>query len=268
MKARHIIPALLILSTGVAVQFADARPRDGRPGRLAEALELTEDQRAQLKALGEQHRESMRETMEGIRAQVEAGELTPEQAREQMQPIREAHRAEVERILTPEQIQKLGELRAARQERAGERGEGEQMRRGPRMGHRRGAGHGPGHGPGHPFQALDLSEDQQAQLKALGEQHRESMRETMEGIRAQVEAGELTPEQAREQMQPIREAHRAEVEKILTPEQIQKLEETKANWTADGETAEMEQALTTGPTAPTAVQEESWGEIKRSVNQR
>ena len=269
MKARSIIPALLILGTGVAVQFADGQPRGGRPGRLADALELTEDQRTQLAQLREQHREAVHETMEGIRAQVEAGDLTREEAREQARTAREARRDDLDEILTPEQLQRLDELRAARQERD----DGERKRSGPRMGYRRHPGRG--HGPGHLIEALDLSGDQQAQLKALREQHRESVRETMDGIRAQVEAGDLTREEARDQARAAREAHRDDLAQILTPEQLQKLDEIRANHpkpgertAAEGETLEMEQALTTGSVAPTAVQEESWGEIKKGVQQR
>ena len=137
-----------------------------------------------------------------------------------------------------------------------------------------GWGGGPGHrgGRGHLLKALELSEDQQAQFKALRQQHREAMKPQREAIREQVEAGTLTREEAREQMRAAMESHRAEVEKILTPEQLQKLEELRANRpkrgqqsSAGDEQGEVPKIPTEGTTVPTAVESQSWGKVKDSV---
>ena len=271
MKARHFLLTLSILGIGLA-GWTVAEPgwgggpghRGGR-GHLLRALELSEDQQAQLKVLREQHRETMKPQREAIHEQVEAGTLTREEAREQMRSAMESHRVEVEKILTPEQVEKLAEMRVARQERMAARGDGKGMREGCRMGRRHG-------GRGHLLRALELSEDQQAQLKALREQHRETMKPQREAIRAQVEEGTLTREEAREQMRAAMESHRAEVEKILTPEQLQKLEELRANRpkrgqqsSAGDEQGEVPKIPTEGTTVPTAVESQSWGKVKDSV---
>ncbi len=97
--------------------------------------------------------------------------LTPEQEA-QLEALRQSHRSQFEAILTPEQQQILTELEA-QEPREGE-GQGRRGRRRIR-------------------EALNLTEDQIAQL------------------------------------QTIREENRSEFEAILTPEQLTQLEEKKAN---------------------------------------
>jgi len=273
MKARHVLQALLVFGVGLA-SLAQAGGRWGRVRRgevnlteeqkaqfrarreqlLAEgqcglrlrgraglfgALELTEEQKAQLQTLREERRAEMQQHRE-------SGERPTQ---EEMEQIRAEHRQALEAIFTPEQLQKLEELRAARQEQMGER---KGMRPG-RWGGRKGR-------PGALFGALELTEEQKAQFQTLREERRAEMQQRRE-------SGERPTQ---EEMEQIRAEHRQAFEAILTPEQLEKLEELKANrprwgrWGAAGEEQEGEIVTTeSAVTVPTAVESQSWGNIKK-----
>ena len=118
--------------------------------------------------------------------------------------------------------------------------------------------------------ALELSDEQKTQLQELMQPHREAM----QAIRTQVQDGSLTRDEARTKIEALRETHRAEMQKILTQEQLDKIEELRANrpqrgrWGAAGEGEEgdvvtTEAAMKIGESAPTSVESQSWGNIKK-----
>lgn len=168
----------------------------GRPARFAEKLNLTDAQRAQLKALHTGQRDAVKAWMDA----------NPNATREEKQAYRkeqaESHREALQNVLTPEQQQMLEETRSARSRRSRGR-----MQRG----HRGLAG-------------LELTDAQKSQLQDLRQAHRAAMKAWME---AQPEA---TREEKRAYRKEQAEAHRNALENILTPEQKQMLEERRAAW--------------------------------------
>jgi Spy/CpxP family protein refolding chaperone len=84
-----------------------------RMGFMARELNLTDAQKAQLKPMFQQQREQM----QALKADTS---LTPEQKHEKAQQIRADGRKQFLSVLTPEQQQKLRDMRAKRGERKGE----------------------------------------------------------------------------------------------------------------------------------------------------
>ncbi|MEM1353584.1 MAG: hypothetical protein AAGC44_13830 [Planctomycetota bacterium] len=131
------------------------RPRRGG-GDPLRALDLSDDQKEQVKEIMEANRAEAREIMETARAAKEAGEDVDREAiREQLGALREAARLNVyENVLNEEQQAKMDEIRekmearrAEMQERRGERGERPQRggdSDGERPQRRRGGGEGSG----------------------------------------------------------------------------------------------------------------------------
>lgn len=95
--------------------------------------------------------------------------------------------------------------------------EGKPGQRGPREGR-----------PGHPGMFLDrmsedlnLTEEQKTKIKAIMEQQRPQL----EALR---DDKTLTPEQRREKHQELREQLRAKIDAVLTPEQLEKAKQRRA----------------------------------------
>ncbi|MEM8599654.1 MAG: Spy/CpxP family protein refolding chaperone [Bacteroidota bacterium] len=143
MNAPRSIRFLLLLTVfalSVAPAFAqddqrrgprsDASPQE-RLERLADHLELTDAQRADLQPILETHHatmEAIHEDSKAIRQQVQSGDLTREEAQAQrgayearIQAERDALAQAVAPILTQEQQAKLSQLMDKRQNRRGDR---------------------------------------------------------------------------------------------------------------------------------------------------
>jgi len=90
-----------------------------RGGGLERALgdSLTEEQRGQLKQIRTENQGKMKD----LRDRIHSGELTRDEARQEMSAIRESTHAKVEGMLTDEQKQTLAEKRAEREKRREER---------------------------------------------------------------------------------------------------------------------------------------------------
>ena len=236
--------------------------RTGRPGgQLLAALrdmDLTDEQRQQVREVLASHGQSMRqfreqhgEQMNGLRERMrqaiqardreQIGAVRDEISRLRDQaPTFDALLEDLDGILTAEQIAQLEAARPERPARPDARGGG--MRR---------DGPGEGHGPraqirGRIHRALarlDLTEDQKAQIRQIAEQHRAEFRQFIEahgeelaGYRerlvADSEAGDH--EQVRTIREEMREAFGEnrpdlrgivdEIKAVLTPEQIEQLE--------------------------------------------
>ena len=259
MTRHHIMAAALAIVVGSAA-MAEARPGgrgqrgpgDGRRAMAAE-LNLTEDQRATLQGLHEE----VKARMDEIRAQVQAGDLSREEARGQAQGIREEFRSDRQSVFTTEQLALIethrAEARVTRESR--ERGAGP-------LG-----------------QLLELTEAQKEQLQTMREEHRNA-------AQALRESGEAT----REDLEQLRSQHREQVEAVLTGEQRQQLEELRAQRAQDGEGKRERGRRGRGPhgfhppgelppdgdggpvvtesavtAAPTAVTGESWGSLKAAT---
>ncbi len=196
------------LVAGLALGAAHAEPgKQGmgkhHPGReFLQSLNLTDEQREQLKAV----REQFKGQFQAVREQVQAGTLTREQAWEQMQALHEKVKAASAPYLTPEQQQQIEAHRAEMKEK---RGEGFK---------------GPGAGRGEVADAMNLTDEQKEQVKTVRAQYEGQFK----AIRDQVKAGTLTKEQAKEKAQALMAEVKAAMAPYLTPEQLQQLEEMKA----------------------------------------
>ena len=92
--------------------------------RLADFLNLTDDQVAQIKAF----MQTRKDELQSIREQVEAGILTREEARTQLQALRESERDQIVALLTEEQAEQFNSIQRHKRFGFGPRGFG----RGPR----------------------------------------------------------------------------------------------------------------------------------------
>ncbi len=172
----------LILGMGVMTRM-EAGEGEARKGhmrkRLWSALNLSETQQQELQA----QRAEFKQTLRDIRGQVEAGSLTPEEGRAQVQTTRQAHGAARDEILTEEQKALLERTKKHIKKRAGL------------------------------LKALDLSAEQEAQLRELRQQSREQ--------RQQWRASDQPP--SPEERERFRREHREAFEAILTDAQRDEL---------------------------------------------
>ncbi len=179
MKKKWIIAAAVALALGalITVAVADHGGKRGDHGgamaRVLEHLDLTDEQKEQLRDLRQEH-------MGAMQAQ-----------RETMAAMRKEHREAVQEILTEEQQETMEEMRSRRggffREHGGWGKDRCEMRRG-------------GKGA---FSRLDLSDEQKEQLKELRQEHRAEMRETRKKHRTALE-NLLTPEQ-REKLEEMKD---------------------------------------------------------------
>ena len=186
MKKRWIILAGVVLALGAAAAAAVAergeKMREHGPDMswILGRLDLTDEQREQLRALREEHRDARREH------------------RESMVAMGRKQREAVMGILTGEQKETLREMRGRFLDRR--RGMGwdrDDMRRG-------GAGwHAARRGGEGPFSRLDLTDEQKDRLGELRSEHRTEMRETRRSHRQALESV-LTDEQ-REKLEAMKD---------------------------------------------------------------
>jgi len=183
---------------GVLNSTMDYTPPDPaeRIDKLAEVLGLDEDQKAALLAAYIEFREGVAE----LRDLVKAGELTCEDARDQVTVLREAFEAELQVILTPEQYDLLQEMRQSKDK--------DRIR--DCDSHLRWITW---------LTEIGCDEDQiAAVLVAL-----DTFRTGIFDLHEQVEAGTLTMEEAREAAQVLRAEFDTALQAILTPEQYEAL---------------------------------------------
>jgi Spy/CpxP family protein refolding chaperone len=158
--------------------------------RMAEQLNLTDQQKTQLQSF----KQSQRQQAQAIRQDTS---LTPEQKRDKFKQLRESNHQQMMGILTAEQQQKLQQLRSEHQG----------MRRG-KMG---GVG---------PMARLNLTPDQKSQLDPIFQ----STRQQVQAVRNDTS---LTAEQKKEKIREIHEGTKSQVNSILTPEQQKQWQEMK-----------------------------------------
>lgn len=171
-------------------RFGD-RPRGDGP--VAEVLaSLTDEQKEAMQAV----RETYRPQLQALMQQRRDGTLAPDAVREQMTTLREAMRAEIDAIFTPEQKAALEAARADVKARAEERHDAAQAVM---------------------TEVLGLTAAQQADLEAL----KEEMRAEMQTLREQVQAGTLERDAVRDAFSALHEARMEAMAEILTAEQVE-----------------------------------------------
>ncbi len=206
MKKKWIYLLVAGLSAAtIATVDAQRVPFRGPHGaEMMDELGLSDEQKTQVQTLRDAHRKEM----QALRA---SGERPNP---EKMEQLFAAHREQIEKILTPEQREKMAAWHGPMMGRRGGWGKGGPMmdrrdgrgKGGPMMGGRRGPGR-------HPFAQLDLSDEQREQVRSLQEKQRDAVHELMK--------------KQREAMQALTKKHREAMEKVLTKEQRTALEEAK-----------------------------------------
>ena len=179
MKKKWIISAGVALTLGalatVAIAERGGKMREHRQPamKMLEHLDLTDEQKEQLQAVHEKHREAMR------------GQ------RETMAAMGKEQREAVMNILTEEQQEAMKEMRSKRGKFFGQRGWGGKGRHDMRRG---------GKGV---FSRLDLTDEQKEQLVELRKEQRTEMRESRQKHRTALE-NVLTDEQ-REKLEEMKD---------------------------------------------------------------
>lgn len=124
LKQLMLVGAGLLFTFSLSAQSPDAgRKQKGQDGRKGDRMEkvkaelgLTDKQAAEWEAINEKYKAEHQKIKESNQAKKAA-------VREEMKALREAHDAEVDALLTPEQLQKWNEMKAEREARKSERRE-------------------------------------------------------------------------------------------------------------------------------------------------
>lgn len=172
----------------------------GAKKELAAQLSVTDEQKEKFKA----EKEDFRKKMEELKGNTGMSEDMVKAKREE---LIKAHKENMKSILTPEQQDKMKELKAEHKDKP-----------------HRGLGNGQGHlGNGRlekMEEYLGLNADQSSRFKTMNEALKNDIRE----IRSN---SALTQDQKREKIKELMQSHKTNVEAILTPEQLAKWEAKK-----------------------------------------
>ena len=163
-----------------------------RLDRLRAELNLTDDQVAQIESIVTTTRDLLKPIFEAVRD----GSLTKEEAKTSVDGIRSDTKAQIELVLTAEQLERFSELR---------------KQHGRQFNRRRLA------------DFLNLTGDQKAALEIILLARRDELKR----IREQVEAGTLTREEAGTLLKALREGERDQIAALLPEEQLEKFESIK-----------------------------------------
>jgi|GEM_PF-3482148 len=183
------------------LSYTSQNPSGELPDDLIDELGLTEEQKEAMEAL----REEIRARHEEIRAGFD--EDTPrEEIREALKALHEEARTRMQEILSEEQYALLEQYRQEKGRKFGRGPDGESLSPEERLEKRL----------QHMTEALQLTDDQVAAIRAIFESYQEEMEAAREA-------------RDREAGQELREQIRSEIEALLTDEQIASLEEMKQN---------------------------------------
>jgi Spy/CpxP family protein refolding chaperone len=156
-------------------------------------LNLTEDQKAKLKAIHDRERQEMKS--------LNTGSVTSDQSKAKRQELHKKYKAEIESVLTAEQRQQMQKMHADR--KAGKNGKGKNGKDFSKRGD---------------FQKqLNLTQAQQDKMAEL----RKSSKSQFESIKNDKS---LTDSQKKEKFQAIRKQQQEEMKSILTKEQLEKMQ--------------------------------------------
>lgn len=159
-------------------------------GKMAKDLNLTEDQKAQLKKVHQEYGAK-------IKAIKDNDQLTQGDARKQIAALHEAQKAASDKVFTEAQKAKLKDMQEQRRGRMKEEAAANVARMQVRLG---------------------LTEAQVAKVKA----EQAGMQSKMQALRNNKD---LSKEQKKEQIQALMKAHKTNMASILTPEQQQKMQQ-------------------------------------------
>ncbi|HMK04518.1 MAG TPA: hypothetical protein VK489_10010 [Ferruginibacter sp.] len=197
---KKILVTLLAIATlTISVSAQQRREMKGHQkkhhrGMMAKELNFSEDQKKQAKAFGEDYRKKMQELNK-------LDNITVKEMRERKQTLRKEQKSKMESLLTAEQKTKMAQLKADRKLKAAER----QVKHLDRM-----------------KTKLGLSDDQVVKMKV----QRENTHAKMKTIR---ENQSLTLDQKKQEMMTLKSEAKEQHKKILTEEQLKKMEEMRKN---------------------------------------
>jgi Spy/CpxP family protein refolding chaperone len=136
--------------------------------------------------------------------------------------------AELQGILTSEQIAELDSRMANTRDRIGmKHGERSEMRARDGGHARDGAGSfGRMSGGAHGYAGLELTEEQRTQIRAVLESHQAEL----DALREELRSGDLSREEMRSRAESVHEAIRAKIEPLLTQEQRDQLQERESRF--------------------------------------
>ncbi len=199
MKRILSLVSMIALGTGLAftqppaggrMQHGQMHGKKMMAGKMAKDLNLSEDQKAQLKKVRQEYGEK-------IKAIKDNDKLTQGDARKQIEALHEAQKAASDKVFTAEQKAKMKEMQEHRRGRMKEEAAANVARMQVRLG---------------------LSEAQVAKVK----EQQASMQSKMQALRNNKD---LSKEQKKAQVESLMKAHKANMASILTPEQQQKMQE-------------------------------------------
>jgi Spy/CpxP family protein refolding chaperone len=159
--------------------------------RITKDLNLTDQQKQDLKVIHDNHRTQM--------AELKKEDISVEEMRDRRAKLAKEHRSAMHRILTLEQKGKIQEQRNKSMEKR-------QQMQAQRMEKMK--------------KDLVLTDDQSSRLRSINESYRSKF-QTLKKNEA------LNQRVKKEQMQALKEQRREELKKVLTQEQIRKLDEMK-----------------------------------------
>jgi Spy/CpxP family protein refolding chaperone len=165
----------------------------GHKGMMSQ-LNLTEDQKTQLKAYNEEFRKQEQELNKNE-------SITVKEFRDKKYALKQERKAKFESLLTPEQKEKLKQLKLQHQQQ-------HEMMAAKRLDKMK--------------MKLGLSDDQVAQLKA-------QQKEMHDKLMAIKENENLSRTDKKEQLEALRTESKDNFKKILTPDQLNKMEEFRKN---------------------------------------
>lgn len=170
---------------------AGERPGAGRFGAGLEGLDLTEDQKSKV-------HEFMRESGEQLRALRDDQGTPREEKVKKFQEFQEKTAAKLKEVLTKEQYEKWEKQRGGAPAAGGFSGNRERIQK--------------------VMEELDLSAEQKEKVRAAMQEQGQ----TLQGLR------DASPDERREKFQKIQESMSAKMKEILTNEQFEKWEKSRA----------------------------------------
>lgn len=196
---------LAMTVTTIHAQDIPERKRDGhRMHSPMQKLDLSEAQQQKLKAVNEDFRKKAME----LRKQ---DDITVKESRTRMEALRKDHQASVQGLLTAEQKTKLEQMK-----KEGKQGGKEFRKQGGMKGKKEFGRRGQVNHDKLKSE-LGLTDEQAAKMKAS----REEMMKKMKAVR---DDESLSSDARKEKMKALKEEHKTQMKKVLTAEQLKKLE--------------------------------------------
>lgn len=202
---KKIFLSLLVFSLAFAVSAQDGGGHrrhgkmKGKHEMMAQKLDLTDAQQAQMKTINEDFRKQL--------ADIKKNEsITVKEYKDRMAKLRQDHKTKIQSVLTAEQKSRIEKMKMERKTQM----EGRMKERGERM-----------------KTELGLTADQSAKMESM----RKETGEKMKAIRDNKSMDEAAK---KEQMKKLKEEQHEKMKSILTAEQLEKMKTLKKSHNGEG----------------------------------